>query len=390
MTKPVVVSIFGTRPEAIKMAPLALLLNADPDIDHHLVVTAQHRGLLDDVLALFSLTADVDLDIMRQSQGLHYITRAALAGLEDALAQLRPDFVLVHGDTTTTFAAALSAFYAGIPVGHVEAGLRTESIAAPFPEEFNRRATDLLSAHCYCPTPAAAARLAANPDCTGELFITGNTALDAVARTYRSDYSFRDPQLAGFAAYDGPRLLLTAHRRENWGEPLNGICGGLLDILAAEPAARAVVCLHPNPEVAGRVTDLLGGSDRVVLIPAPPFDEFVNLLGRCTLALTDSGGIQEEITVLNRFALVLRDQTERPEAVEGGYARVVGTDRQAIASAAAEVLPRCLSGQLPGGQSSPFGDGRASQRILEAVRWRLGLAQERPADYRAGGSAPPR
>lgn len=363
------------------MAPLALLLNADTEIDHRLVVTAQHRGLLDDVLAIFGLTADVDLNLMRESQSLHYITQSALEGLEKAVADLKPDFVLVHGDTTTTFAAALAAFYAGVPLGHVEAGLRTESIAAPFPEEFNRRATDLLANHCYCPTSAAAERLERNPDCAAELFVTGNTALDAVKLCYRDDYTFRDPVLAKFAAHDGPKLILTAHRRENWGKPLDGICGGLLDTLDAEPRARAVVCLHPNPEVSERIRSLLDGHDRVFTVPAPPFNEFVNLLGRCDLVLTDSGGIQEEITVLGRFALVLREQTERPEAVETGYARVIGTGRKGIAEAAAEALPRCLDGRLPLGNASPFGDGQAAQRIHNAVRWRLGLEPRKPADY---------
>ena len=383
MSKPVVVSVLGTRPEAIKMAPLARRLAADSELEHRLVVTAQHRGLLDGVLELFGLTPDADLNLMQERQSLEYLTASALTQLSEVFARLKPDFVLVHGDTTTTLAAALAAFYAGIPMGHVEAGLRTSTVKRPFPEEFNRRAADLVAAHYYCPTAQAAANLRQR-DYGGEVIITGNTALDSAAMLGSADYRFSDARLAEFATHPGPKLVLTAHRRENWGGPLAGICTALADILNARLDARAVFCLHPNPAVREAVEPLLGGHSRVLLVDAPRYDAFINLLARADLVLTDSGGIQEEITVLERYALVLRAETERPEAVEAGYARVVGTDSAAITTAALADLPRCLAGELPPpGAKSPFGDGQASGRIAAAVRWALGLGQQRPKDYRA-------
>lgn len=370
MAQPHIVSVFGTRPEAIKMAPLALALDSAPEFAHSIVVTAQHRGLLDDVLALFALRPAVDLDLMQPGQSLDYITSGALGGLSRAFAQLRPDFVLVHGDTTTTFAAALAAFYAGIPSGHVEAGLRTSTLAEPFPEEFNRRAADLLAEHYYCPTPRALDNVRANPDCAGTAFLTGNTALDAVRLQYRAEYAFADPALADFAAHGGPRLLVTAHRRENWGARLEDICHGLALALEEQPAARACFCWHPNPAVREVVARQLGAHPRVLLADPPRFDTFVNLLARCDLALSDSGGIQEEVTQLGRRVLVLRNETERPEAVETGYARVVGTDPPHIAAAVREAL---ADGPAAVQTPSPFGDGYAAQRIVEAVRGRFGL-----------------
>jgi UDP-N-acetylglucosamine 2-epimerase (non-hydrolysing) len=294
-------------------------------------------------------------------------------------AELRPDFVLVHGDTTTTFAAALAAFYARIPVGHVEAGLRTSTLAEPFPEEFNRRAADLLAAHYYCPTPGAAANLADAPGLFGgEVFITGNTALDAVRLCYRADHAFASPELAAFAAHCGPKLLVTAHRRENWGGRLVSICAGLKLALAQFPAARACWCWHPNPAVREAAERELAGHPQVLLCAPPRFDEFVNLLARCDLALSDSGGIQEEVTQLGRYVLVLRGETERPEAVSAGFARVIGTDAGRIAAEVAEALPRCLADSLPGRAAdgalrpSPFGTGHAAERIVAALRGYFG------------------
>jgi UDP-N-acetylglucosamine 2-epimerase (non-hydrolysing) len=387
MSRPRIVTVFGTRPEATKMAPVVLALQAAPEFEHRLVVTAQHRGLLDDVLGLFDLRPDVDLDLMRPGQSLDYVASSALSGLASVFAELRPDFVLVHGDTTTTFAAALAAFYARIPVGHVEAGLRTSTLTEPFPEEFNRRAADLLATHYYCPTARAAANLSQAASLFGgEVFVTGNTALDAVRLCYRPDYDFPDRDLQAFIAHPGPRLLVTAHRRENWGPRLLDICAGLKLALAQFPLARACWCWHPNPTVREVAQRELGDHPQVLLIAPPRFDVFVNVLARCDLTLSDSGGLQEEVTQLGRYVLVLRNETERPEAVEAGFARLVGTDPETLARAVAEVLPRCLSGELPGrtaaGQPhpSPFGDGTAAQRILAALRPACGL----PAAGRRG------
>jgi UDP-N-acetylglucosamine 2-epimerase (non-hydrolysing) len=378
LAKPHILSVFGTRPEATKMAPLALLLDRAPDFRHSIVVTAQHRGLLDEVLALFSLVPARDLDLMQPGQSLEYLTGAALGGLSRAFAELRPDFVLVHGDTTTTFAAALAAFYARIPAGHVEAGLRTSTLAEPFPEEFNRRGADLLAAHYYCPTQRALDNVRANPDCAGAAFLTGNTALDAVRLCCRPDYVLADPALAGFAAHDGPKLLVTAHRRENWGGRMADICRGLMLALRRFPQARACFCWHPNPAVREVVAAELAAHPRVLLAEPPRFDAFVNLLARCDLVLSDSGGLQEEVTQVGRYVLVLREETERPEAVEAGFARVIGTAAQRIADEVAEALPRCLAGELPrrgpdgAAPASPFGDGRAAERIVAVLRERFG------------------
>ena len=361
MSKPTVLTVLGTRPEAIKMAPVIGALAADPDIRHCLVITAQHRELLDDVLELFDLRPDHDLDLMQARQSL------------------------VHGDTTTTFISALAAFYGRIPVGHVEAGLRTSSIAAPYPEEFNRRVADLVAEHCYCPTPGAARNITAAGQSSGQVFITGNTALDAVRLVYDPQYRFGDKALAAFAKHGGPKLLITAHRRESWGQPLISICNGLIAALGDNPQARACFCWHPNPEVRETAGPLLSGHPQVLLVEPPRYDVSVNLMAASDLILSDSGGIQEEVTLLKRFVLVLRAETERPEAVEAGFARVVGTEEAAIREAVAEVLPRCVAGELPTDAASPFGDGRAAERIHQAVRFALGLEGSPPDDYGPAG-----
>ncbi len=383
MSRPQVVTAFGTRPEAIKMAPVVRALAAADDLDHRLVVTAQHRELLDDVLELFAIAADHDLNLMQERQSLDYVASQALTGLGRVLDELRPDFVLVHGDTTTTFIAALAAFYRSIPVGHVEAGLRTSTVKRPFPEELNRRATDLIAAHYYCPTPGAARNLRQCPEYGGEVFVTGNTALDAVRLVHDPEFSFADERLAAFAGHDGPKLLVTAHRRENWGQPLAAVCRGLLAVLADHPTALACFCWHPNPAVRETIGPLLEGHPRVLLVDPPRYDAFVNLTARCDLLLTDSGGIQEEISQLRRFALVLRAETERPEAVEAGFAQLVAPQERALRQAVAQVLPRCLAGEIPPAVPSPFGDGHAAERVLEAVRYALQLADSPPGDLGA-------
>ena len=366
MKNPLVTSIFGTRPEAIKMAPLLRLLIDDPGIDHELIVTAQHRELLDDVLDLFDITPAQDLDLMQETQSLDYITAGVLGGVGQALDRLQPQLVLVHGDTTTSFAAALAAFHRGIPVGHVEAGLRTSSIREPFPEEFNRRTVDIIARHYYCPTSEAAANLADGSLYGGETFVTGNTALDAVRLVASEDYIF-PAELTDFTEHIGPKLLVTSHRRENWGANMADICRGIKGILSDDPAAMVCFCWHPNPQLRSQIRSELGGHGRVLLTDPPRFDAFVNLLRISDLVLTDSGGIQEEITMLGRFALVLRNETERPEAVAAGFTRLVGTNGESIRRAAAEELPRLRRGNYPTAPS-PFGDGHASERILTAIR----------------------
>lgn len=383
MSRPLVVSIFGTRPEATKMAPVVLALQREPGLEHRTVITAQHRELLDEVLELFGISADYDLNLMQERQSLEYVMSGALTGLTELLRLWRPAFVLVHGDTTSTFAASLAAFYAGVRVGHVEAGLRTASIARPWPEELNRRLADVIAAQYYCPTEGAADNLRRSADCGGEIVVTGNTALDAVRLMQRPGFAYSDPALAKFAAHPGPRLLVTAHRRENWGSPMESICRGLLAALDALSAQgqdpRLCFCWHPNPAVREVVGPLLGSDPRVLLTDPPRFDVFVNLLAASDLILSDSGGIQEEVTQLRRYVLVLRDETERPEAVDSGFARIVGTEAAAISEAVANTLPLCLAAErggmpdddprrLPDNNESPFGDGHAAEKIVAAVK----------------------
>lgn len=382
MNKPVVITVLGTRPEAIKSAPVVQLLNADPDITHHLVITAQHRELLDDVLELFNIAAIHDLDLMVERQSLEYIAAQTLTGLGSAFDELKPSFVLVHGDTTTTAMAALAAFYRHIPVGHIEAGLRTSLVAEPFPEELNRRITDQISAHYYCPTPGAAVNLSFCQEYCGRTFVTGNTALDAVRLVYNAAFAFKNPALTSFIEHTGPKLLVTAHRRENWGAPLAEICHGLKLALADHPYARACFCWHPNPIVREIVKPILGNEPQVLLADPPRFDVFVNLMSQCDLLLTDSGGIQEEVSVLKRFALVLRKATERPEAVSAGFAKLVMLEREHLRQTIADVLPKCIAGELPADKPSPFGDGYAAQRIHVAIRYGLKLNDEPPTDWR--------
>jgi UDP-N-acetylglucosamine 2-epimerase (non-hydrolysing) len=383
MSRPLVVSIFGTRPEAIKMAPLVLALQAQPGLEHRTIITAQHRELLDEVLELFGIQVDHDLNLMQERQSLEYVMSSALTGLCEILRLWRPAFALVHGDTTTTFAAALAAYYAGVRVGHVESGLRTASIARPYPEELNRRLADVISAQYYCPTEGAAENLRHSRDCGGAIYVTGNTALDAVRLMQRPGYEFGEPRLAAYAAHPGPRLLVTAHRRENWGAPLEGICRGLLGALDGLSAqgfdTRACFCWHPNPAVREVVGPLLGHDPRVLLTDPPRFDVFVNLLAQSDLILSDSGGIQEEVTQLRRFVLVLREETERPEAVDSGFARLVGTEAGRISAAVLDSLPLCLAPErgglpagdplrLPASNPSPFGDGHAAAKIVAALK----------------------
>ena len=353
------------------MAPVVLALQDEARLEHRLIVTAQHRGLLDEVLELFKLKPDYDLDLMQERQSLDYVAAGALGGLSEILRREEPQFVLVHGDTTTTMIAALASFYLHIPVGHVEAGLRTSTIHEPFPEELNRRVTDLIAAHYYCPTDRAAANLRNDIEHQGEVFVTGNTALDAVRLMHREDFQFSDRRLAEFAVHSGPKLIVTAHRRENWGARMQGICSGLAALLEELPDAMLCFCWHPNPAVREVVAPLLGNHPRALLVDPPRFDVFVNLVGRSDLVLTDSGGIQEEVTMLRRYALVLRNETERPEAVEAGFARIVGTDSETIRTAALEALARLAEGTLLPTAGSPFGDGHAAERIRDAVIGRL-------------------
>ncbi|MDW7652400.1 MAG: UDP-N-acetylglucosamine 2-epimerase (non-hydrolyzing) [Bacillota bacterium] len=375
--------VFGTRPEAIKMAPLVLELQRHQDVETQVCVTAQHREMLDQVLELFGIIPDFDLNIMQAGQTLTDITVRAIQGLEDVFQRARPNLVFVHGDTTTTFAGALAAFYGKIPVAHVEAGLRTWQKYAPYPEELNRKLTGALTDMHFAPTAKARQNLLAEnvPDET--IFVTGNTVIDALKTTVRDGYRFKREELNRLPA--GKRLLLVeAHRRENLGEPLHAICRGLRTVVQRHQDVHMVFPVHKNPAVRETVNRYLAGLERVSLIEPLDVADFHNLMQRSFLILTDSGGIQEEAPSLGRPVLVLREVTERPEAVEAGTVALVGADEERLAVNASRLLDDREAYDKMANAINPYGDGRASARIVAAVRRHFGRDVERPADFMPG------
>lgn len=376
---PTILSIFGTRPEAIKMAPLVRLLKETPGLKTLTAVTAQHREMLDQVLSLFEITPEYDLDLMRPRQTLTGITCRALTGLENTLTQVNPDLVLVHGDTTTTFAAALAAFYQRIPTGHVEAGLRTFRKDSPFPEELNRRLTGAMADLHFAPTALARDNLQREgiPDET--IFVTGNTVIDALKTTVRPDYVFSEPALNKID-FSKPVLLAEVHRRESWGEPLEAICCAFRR-LVEDLQLPLIFPVHRNPVVRGTVERLLGGHQRIFLLEPLDTASFHNLMQRCYLVLTDSGGIQEEAPSLGRPVLVLREITERPEAIEAGTVKIVGTSEEKIYHTAKQLLEKPDLYRAMARAINPYGDGQASRRIQEAILYHFDLRRERPTDF---------
>jgi UDP-N-acetylglucosamine 2-epimerase (non-hydrolysing) len=365
-----VMVVFGTRPEAIKMAPVVRALH-DAPLRSSVVVTGQHRDMLDQVLQLFAITPDHDLDIMRHGQTLTDITVRVISGLEKVLQQERPDVVLVHGDTTTALAGALAAFYQRIPVGHVEAGLRTEHVYDPFPEEMNRRLIDRVAEMHFAPTQTAKQNLLRENVPCSSVFVTGNTVIDALLSVVRPDYRFRDAHLAKIAALPERVLLVTTHRRENVGERMVSVFRALREILSRFPDTRVVFPVHKNPAVRTLVRQELGELERVHLIEPPEYEEFAHLMSRAFLVLTDSGGIQEEAPALGKPVLVLRETTERPEGIAAGTLRKVGTATATIVAAASELLSDSCAYACMAQTANPYGDGRAAQRIVEVLQARL-------------------
>jgi UDP-N-acetylglucosamine 2-epimerase (non-hydrolysing) len=367
-----VLSVFGTRPEAIKMAPVVRALRAVPDrFDVHVCVTAQHRTMLDQVLDVFDLKADVDLDLMVPGQSPAGIAAGILDRLPPLLRHLKPDVVLVQGDTATTFAAAFAAFLERIPTGHVEAGLRTGDRWQPFPEEMNRVLTTRIAALHFAPTPAARDALVRENVPAADIYLTGNTVIDALLQTVRREYHFRTPSLAGLDP-DRRVVLVTTHRRESFGAPLRSTCAAIRELAARFPELQFVLPVHPNPEVKGTVEELLCDLPGMHLIPPVDYLEFVHLVSRSDLVLTDSGGLQEEAPSLGKPVLVLREVTERPEGVAAGTALVVGTDRERIVAAASELLTSPEAYARMANAVNPYGDGRASERIVAALADRFG------------------
>ena len=381
--KPIrVMTIFGTRPEAIKMAPLVLELQKRADIQSICCVTAQHREMLDAVLEIFRLTPDYDLNIMEPRQTLSTITTKCLLGMEGVLEEAKPDLVLVHGDTSTTFAGALAAFYRQIPVGHVEAGLRTWDKYSPFPEEMNRKLVgDIADLH-FCPTPANRENLA-REGITDGVFVTGNTVIDALKTTVRPDYQFATQALNSLD-YAGKRIILvTCHRRENYGQPMTNIMTALRRLADAFPDVELVYPVHLSPVVREAAGKYLSGHPRIHLIDPLSADEMHNLMARAYLVMTDSGGLQEEAPALGRPVLVLRRETERPEAVRAGTVRLAGTEEEEIFSLASELLHDERAYHAMAHAVNPYGDGQACRRIADAIEWKFGLRADKPDEFQA-------
>ena len=367
-----ILNVFGTRPEAIKMAPMIHALEAAPDMDCRVCVSAQHREMLDQALALFDISPDHDLNIMRANQDLAHITQAVLIGMMAVLEDEKPDRILVHGDTTTTFAAALAGFYKKIPVGHVEAGLRTGDRYAPYPEEINRKLTDGLCDLHFAPTQSAADNLRREDIDPKGISITGNTVVDAlllVARKLRNDESLNNSVAAAFPflSADKQMVLVTGHRRENFGSGFERICQALAQ-LADRDDVEIVYPVHLNPNVQDPVHRLLGNRPNVHLLAPQEYLPFVYLMNRCHLVITDSGGIQEEAPSLGKPVLVMRDVTERPEAVEAGTVKLVGTDTETIVAEAQLLLDDADAHVAMSRAHNPYGDGQAAARIVEEIR----------------------
>ncbi|MDR3541163.1 MAG: UDP-N-acetylglucosamine 2-epimerase (non-hydrolyzing) [Desulfosporosinus sp.] len=364
-----VMVVFGTRPEAIKMAPVIRALRQKETIHCQVTVTAQHREMLDQVLKLFNMTPDFDLNLMRQGQTLTEITTRALNGLKEVYQRELPDLVLVHGDTTTTFVAALAAFYAQIPVGHVEAGLRTGNKYSPFPEEMNRKLASVLTDFHFAPTETAKKNLLYEGIAPEKIYVTGNTVIDALLATVKPEYSFSDPNIQAILR-QGERsrmILVTTHRRENLGEPMRQIYQALENTLKSFPDTYIIFPVHKNPQVRKVVTEVLGSHPRVNLVEPMDYEPFVNLMARSHLILTDSGGIQEEAPSLGIPVLVVRDTTERPEAVKAGTVSLVGTEYERVFSELKRLLSDQSSYQKMATAINPYGDGCAADRIAKII-----------------------
>ena len=369
--------VFGTRPEAIKMAPLVHYLRGRRgEFDVTVCVTAQHREMLDQVLSLFEIKPDIDLDLMQPGQDLFDVTSRVLIGMRSVFQDYAPDVVLVHGDTTTCLATAMAAFYAQIPVGHIEAGLRTYDLQAPFPEEFNRQVAGRIASYHFAPTSLSKANLEQERVDASRIYVTGNTVIDSLhwmlsaietkpGRAAALSESLSD--LTGFKILKERYVLITGHRRENFGAGFLQICEALRDLSSKYPEVHFVYPVHLNPNVQAPVNELLGQLDNVHLIVPQDYEPFVYLLKHCYLVLTDSGGIQEEAPSLGKPVLVMRDVTERPEAVEAGTVRLVGSDRQAIVSAVSSLVDRPEIYEQMSAAHNPYGDGQACKRIADAL-----------------------
>ncbi|MGU9999246.1 non-hydrolyzing UDP-N-acetylglucosamine 2-epimerase [Latilactobacillus curvatus] len=380
MSKIKVMTVFGTRPEAIKMAPLVLALKERSDeFEAVTVVTAQHRQMLDQVLEIFKIKPDYDLDVMKQRQTLSEITSNVLMNLDKVIATEKPDIVLVHGDTTTTFAASISAFYNQTAIGHVEAGLRTWDKYSPFPEEMNRQLTDVLSDLYFAPTSQSEANLLQENHPQKAIYITGNTAIDALKQTVQSDYNH---SILDVVDADKRMILVTMHRRENQGEPMKRVFKVMRQVVETHDDVEIVYPVHLNPVVQEAAQDILGNHPRIHLIDPLDVVDFHNLAARSFFIMSDSGGVQEEAPSLGKPVLVLRDTTERPEGVEAGTLKLVGTQPEQVHDAMVELLDDQAVYEAMAHAKNPYGDGQASQRILDAIAYHFGQSKEKPEAFK--------
>ena len=373
MKKLRLMTVFGTRPEAIKMCPLVLEMHKYPEyIEPIVAVTAQHREMLDQVLELFNIKPDYDLNIMASGQTLYDITTRALNGLKEVIEDAKPDMVLVHGDTTTTFAGALASFYVQVPVGHVEAGLRTGNKYSPYPEEMNRKLTGSIADMHFAPTSTSKENLLkenVNPEA---IMVTGNTVIDALQTTVKANYEFADAEFNKIFARGNRLILMTTHRRENLGEPMRNVYKALRMVLETHADVEAIFPVHKNPKVREIVQEELGGLERVHLIEPMDYQPFANLMGKVDIVLTDSGGIQEEAPALGKPVLVLRDTTERPEAVDAGTVKLVGTGYEDVLRETNLLLDDPAHYQKMAEAANPYGDGKACERIIRAILQKKG------------------
>lgn len=380
MEKIKVMSVFGTRPETIKMAPLVKELESREEFESLVCVTAQHRQMLDQVLEAFSITPQYDLNIMQPGQTLSDITARVLKGLEGVIQKEKPDMVLVHGDTTTTFAGALAAYYGQTAVGHVEAGLRTYDKYSPYPEEMNRRMVSAIADLHFCPTPSNRDNLAREGIEQG-VFLTGNTVIDALQTTVVKDFHFSEGVLNDLDYVNRKVILVTCHRRENYGTPMAHIMTALRRVADAFPDVELVYPVHLSPVVQEAAHQYLDGHPRIHLIAPLAVDEMHNLMARCHLVMTDSGGLQEEAPALGKPVLVLRRETERPEAVAAGTVQLAGTEEEPIFQMASRLLTDPAAYAAMAHAANPYGDGRACGRIADAIEYRFGLRAQPPAPF---------
>ena len=373
MKKLRLMTVFGTRPEAIKMCPLVLEMGKYPEyIEPIVAVTAQHREMLDQVLELFAIKPDYDLNIMQSGQTLYDITTRALLGLKEVIEEAKPDMVLVHGDTTTTFAGSLAAFYAQVTVGHVEAGLRTGNKYSPYPEEMNRKLTGSIADMHFAPTFTSKENLLRENVAPETIVVTGNTVIDALQTTVKADYEFADAEFNKIFARGNRLILVTTHRRENLGEPMRNVYKALRKVLETHADVEAIFPVHKNPKVREIVQEELGNLERVHLIEPMDYEPFANLMGKVDIVLTDSGGIQEEAPALGKPVLVLRDTTERPEAVDAGTVKLVGTAYEDVLRETNLLLDDPVHYQKMAEAANPYGDGKACERIIRTILQKKG------------------